>query len=63
MNLAIMLGLGLQVLYGADQMAANASTASNRPHTTAERSIDLSKLLLVGSPELWKFQRINGSFG
>jgi hypothetical protein len=43
MNLAIMLGLGLQVHYDANQMAANASTGANSSEGTAERSDEPTK--------------------
>ena len=58
MNLAIMLAVGWQAHCEAGQVSANASAGVNGLELTEVRLTDPTNLL-VGSPELWKFRRIN----
>jgi hypothetical protein len=58
MNLAIMLAIGWQAQCDAGQVSANPSAEVNGLELTEVRLVDPTNLL-VGSPELWKFRRIN----
>ena len=63
MNLAIiLLGIGWQPHCDAGRIAADASSAVNALEATEVQLVDLTNFL-VGSPELWKFRRINGPLG
>lgn len=58
MNLAIILAVGWQAPCDAGQVSANASAGVNGLELTEVRLTDPTNIL-VGSPELWKFRRIN----
>lgn len=58
MNLAIILAVGWQAHSDAGQASANASAGVNGLELTEVRFTDPTNIL-VGSPELWKFRRIN----
>lgn len=60
MNLSIILAVGWQAHCDAGKVSANASVEVNGLELTEVRLIEPTNLL-VGSPELWKFRRINVS--